>query len=221
MSTSNSKTPEQSLALIPNHWANIRSDESFFTSICKKIFWGGADDKDIANILLSYIPYDFSGELLEMPLDTSLYSYEKYREIREAKITCVDSDENKCNFISDKMKTLKNVKCLKGEIENLDFPDNNFDIVLSMNGIHTYKDKEKAIKEIHRILKKDGKFLCSFYIEGESFITDSIVSYILVKKGLFVPPFYNRDNLRELLNSLFQNITYHIDGSIVYFICNK
>jgi len=40
-----------------------------------------------------------------------------------------------------------------GSAESLDFPDNSFDIVMSITAIHNFDDVEKGLKEIERVGK--------------------------------------------------------------------
>jgi SAM-dependent methyltransferase len=54
-----------------------------------------------------------------------------------------------------------NVEFRLGEIENLPVADNSVDIIISNCVINLVPDKEKAFKEIHRVLKKDGKIYLS------------------------------------------------------------
>jgi ubiquinone/menaquinone biosynthesis C-methylase UbiE len=51
----------------------------------------------------------------------------------------------------------KNFLFSKGDAEQLDFPDSFFDIVTSCYTIHFIPDKQKAIQEMHRILKPNGQ----------------------------------------------------------------
>lgn len=47
-------------------------------------------------------------------------------------------------------------------MRNLESPDNKFDIIASssvLHDVHGDKNKEKAMKEIFRVLKSDGKFI--------------------------------------------------------------
>jgi SAM-dependent methyltransferase len=44
-----------------------------------------------------------------------------------------------------------------GDAENLDLPDNSFDIVYSWGVIHHSPDTQKAINEIFRVLKRGGR----------------------------------------------------------------
>ena len=43
-----------------------------------KLLWGGVDDNQIAGKVLGYIPDDFSGRLLDVPVGTAVFTVEKY-----------------------------------------------------------------------------------------------------------------------------------------------
>jgi ubiquinone/menaquinone biosynthesis C-methylase UbiE len=60
---------------------------------------------------------------------------------------------------------------LKGEFrvadaENLDFPDNSFDIVYSHGVLHHTPDTARAVREIHRVLKTGGRAVVMLYHRG-------------------------------------------------------
>lgn len=42
-----------------------------------KLLWGGVDDNEIARRLLSWIPDDFTGKLLNVPMGTAVFTPEK------------------------------------------------------------------------------------------------------------------------------------------------
>ncbi len=47
--------------------------------------------------------------------------------------------------------------------EQLPFPDETFDCVCSMGVLHHVPDTEKAVSEVHRVLKKGGRLIVMFY----------------------------------------------------------
>ncbi len=57
--------------------------------------------------------------------------------------------------------TKPNVEFIKGEIENLDIPDNSVDCVISNCVINLSTDKTAVFSEIYRVLKPGGEFLIS------------------------------------------------------------
>jgi len=104
---------------------------------------------------------------------------------------------------------------------NRNFEDESCDIVISMNGFHAFPDKKKAFKETWHVLKPGGKFIACFYIKGEKRITDWLVKNVLSKKGWFTPPFPTQEQLMNILNKLYKNIDFHVEGSMVYFSAVK
>jgi len=55
----------------------------------------------------------------------------------------------------------KNVTFMLGDVTNLPFKDNCFDIVISFEVIEHLKNYEKFLQEVRRVLKSDGLFICS------------------------------------------------------------
>ena len=49
---------------------------------------------------------------------------------------------------------------LCGRSEEMPFKDNTFDFVVVSFGLRNFSDQQRSLKEINRILKKGGKFLC-------------------------------------------------------------
>ncbi len=59
--------------------------------------------------------------------------------------------------------------CIFGDAESLPFKDNMFDIVISVTAIHNFKDAEKSINEIKRVLKKNGKIVITLLKKSKNF----------------------------------------------------
>ena len=113
------------------------------------------------------------------------------------------------------------IKCIQGDVGNLQMENESVDTVVSMNGFHAFPDKQKAFHEIWRVLKLGGNFIACFYIRGKSKRTDWLVKNILAKKGWFSPPFQTEKELRDILQKLYKETDIHVDGSMAYFRCVK
>lgn len=186
-----------------------------------KFFWSNTDDNEVARRILSYIPDDFDGTILDVPVGTAVFTEEKWKKLSSAKITCLDYSADMLNKARQRLGESDHIKLLQGDVGCLPITDKSCDIVLSMNGFHAFPDKNKAFRETHRVLKKGGSFIACFYIKGESARTDWLVHRILSKKGWFTPPFPTRQQLLDILNRLYSDVEFNIDGSIVYFKCVK
>lgn len=61
--------------------------------------------------------------------------------------------------VSKRFVSANNISFIKGSAECLPFEEESFDMVVASLSFHHWTDKEKGIKEVHRVLKKGGTFL--------------------------------------------------------------
>lgn len=204
-----------------NIYDDVLTQSNIFSRLYIKLFWSGTDDNVIAQKVLSYIPNDFNGDLLDVPVGTAVFTKNKWISLKNAHITCLDYSKDMLEQAETRFTGHTHIQCIQGDVGNLQMDDETFDIVLSMNGFHAFPDKIKAFQETWRVLKPGGDFIAYFYIKGKSKRTDWLVKNILSKKGWFTPPFQTEEELKEILDKLYQIIDIHIDGSMVYFHCRK
>ena len=204
-----------------NIYDDVLTQGNFFSRLYIKIFWGGTDDNEVARKVLSCIPDDFSGKLLDVPVGTAVFTYKKWAKLKNAEIICLDYSEDMINQARERLQDCPQVRCVQGDVGALPLEDESCDIVLSMNGFHAFPDKEKAFAETYRVLKPGGKFIACFYIRDELKIADWLVKNILARKGWFTPPFVTRQELQRKLNEMYHDIDLHTDGAIVYFSAVK
>ena len=206
-----------------NIYDDVLTQSKWWSKLYIRLFWSGVDDNEIAERILAYIPDEFEGELLDVPVGTAVFTGDKYARMKSAKITCLDYSEDMLEQARARFqrKGIENAKVLQGDVGNLPFADETYDIVLSMNGFHAFPDKERAFKETWRVLKPGGEFIACFYIKGKSGITDWLVKWVLAPKGWFTPPFQTEAELKEILEKLYPQMQICVDGSMVYFRCIK
>lgn len=204
-----------------NIYDDVLTQRIFWSRLYIKLFWGGTDDNEIAGKVLAYIPDDFHGVLLDVPVGTAVFTQEKWKSLSNAKLICLDYSEDMLAQAEAHLANCPHISCIQGDVGQLPLENELCDIVLSMNGFHAFPDKRKAFQEIWRVLKPGGKFIACFYIKGESRVTDWLVKNILAKKGWFTPPFQTRDEIKGLLEQTYERVDFHIDGSMVYFECVK
>ncbi len=206
-----------------NIYDDTLTQSKWWSRMYIKFFWGGVDDNEIAREVLKYIPDNFSGRLLDVPVGTAVFTYQKYKTLKTADITCLDYSMDMLEQAEKKFaeNNVNNVTAVQGDVGNLQFENESFDIVLSMNGFHAFPDKKRAYAEVERVLKQGGKFIGCFYIKGKSKKTDWLVNNILAKKGWFTPPFDTVASLEETLNKHYRIKNFHVKGSMVYFCAVK
>lgn len=216
-------TIRQAYATSKNIYDDTLTQSKWWSRLYISFFWGGVDDIKIAARVFESIPDDFSGRLLDVPVGTGVFTAEKYKAMPNAQITCVDYSQDMLQQAQKRFANcnLRNVVCVQGDVGSLEFGDETFDIVLSMNGFHAFPDKEKAFAETVRVLKKGGTFCGCFYIKGQLKRTDFIVNTLLAKKGWFTPPFQALEELRTTLSERYSQVEFYHEHSIAYFKCIK
>ena len=206
-----------------NIYDDVLTRSTWWSRLYMDIFWDGVDDNEIARKVLDFIPDSFRGKMLDVPVGTGVFTVKKYSRMGLADITCLDYsndmlDQARARFGNE---GIGNVHLIQGDVGQLPFEDESFDIVLTMNGFHAFPDKEKAYSEVNRVLKTSGRLVGCFCIEGESRRTDWLMKRILSRKGWFTPPFETFASLKERLEEGYILDEYHKEGSIVYFKATK
>ena len=204
-----------------NIYDAVLTQGNFFSRMYIKLFWSGTDDNEIARKVLSYIPDDFLGKLLDVPVGTAVFTQRKWSSLKNANITCLDYSTDMLEQAKRRLDGKAHINFIQGDVGNLQMDDESFDIVLSMNGFHAFPDKQKAFRETCRVLKSGGYFIACFYIRGKSKKTDWLVKNILAKKGWFTPPFQTEEELKNTLQKMYKEVELHVDGSMAYFHCVK
>ena len=204
-----------------NIYDEVLTQGNFFSRMYIKLFWSGTDDNEIARKVLSYIPDDFSGKLLDVPVGTAVFTQRKWSSLKNEHITCLDYSTDMLEQAKRRLDGQAHINFIQGDVGNLQMDDESFDIVLSMNGFHAFPDKQKAFSETCRVLKSGGDFIACFYIRGKSKKTDWLVKNILAKKGWFTPPFQTEEELKNTLQKMYKEVKLHVDGSMAYFHCVK
>ena len=204
-----------------NIYDDVLTQKGILSRAYIRFFWQGTDDTAIAQRMLSWIPEHFGGRLLDVPVGTAVFTAKAWRSLDNACITCLDYSEDMLKQARERLFGLQHVTCVQGDVGHLPFADKTFDSVFSMNGFHAFPDKEAAFSETHRVLKPGGSFIACFYIRGECRRTDWLVRYVLAPKGWFTPPFHTKDELKGILDKIYQEVQLYTDGSMVAIKCTK
>ena len=205
-----------------NIYDDVLTQNKWWSRLYIRLFWG-VNDIEITDALFAMFPDDFSGELLDVPCGTLNLTAFQYTQMKNATITCLDYSQD---MLAGAMRRIaqqrsSNISALQGDVGNLPFEDDAFDLVLSMNGFHAFPRKDLAYAETARVLKPGGQFLGCFYVKGEYKPSDFIVKTVLVKKGWFTPPFQTKEDVLLSLKRYYSSVELHSDKAMVWFRCVK
>lgn len=197
----------------------------FFGRLALKIFWDLSEEehKKFFNQAFAGIPKNFSGRLLEVPVGTGILSFPVYEKLSGAEIFCLDFSESMLAAAENNSKNfqLANIIFRQGDVGNLPFQDNFFDLVVSVDGFHVFPDKSAAYSETFRVLKSGGIFCGCMYVTGQSRRTDFFVEYFCNRFGFFTPPHETLSTLEARLNLLYKNVKISNVKSFAGFVCEK
>lgn len=206
-----------------NFYDDAITQGKWWSRLYFKLLWGGVDDNDIARRLLAWIPDDFTGNMLDVPVGTAVFTAAKYKQMTKADITCLDYSTDMLERAEQRLRDagITNVKAMQGDVGALPFENDTFDFVLCMNGLHVFPDKERAYAEILRTLKPGGELLACFYIAGEQKVADWLAKTVMTRMGWFTPPFDTAADVRRRLQPYYDIIDFHIEGAMLYFRARK
>ncbi|MDR3251086.1 MAG: class I SAM-dependent methyltransferase [Tannerella sp.] len=207
---------------ISNCYDALLSAQSMWARLFCKLIWGFPIIA-YADELLAWLPDDFVGKLLDVPVGTGQFTAAKYARMSGASITCLDYSSDMMGKAQKRFADagLSNIKFTLGDVGALPFEDSAFDTVLSMNGFHAFPDKEAAYREIFRVLSPGGLFIGCFYVKGEKPRTDWFIKHFYVPRHYFTPPFETKDGVYNRLCEMYAEVEQKSVGGIVYFRCVK
>lgn len=169
-----------------------------------KHHWGSEiinkDDKDLPGLKFSYVQKwldNKKGKLLEIGCGSgkilrSINYYNNKLELHGCDISSEGFNNANCS----------KVVLLKCDGKNMIYRDCMFDYILVSDYLEHVDDVEKAINEIHRVLKTSGSFHCFVPIEGEKFSM-----YYIFKKIFGKDTFYKtKDHIQSFTKNQIINI---------------
>ncbi len=190
-----------------------------------KVVWNmdSATNAHYLQAALAGVPKNFQGRLLEVPVGTGVLTMPLYAQLPQAKITCLDYSKAMMSQAQKRAKeaNLSSIRFIQGDVGDLPFEKESFDLVLSLNGFHAFLNKEAAYREVYRVLKPGGIFCGCFYIKGQNARTDWFIKSLYVPTKFFTPPFETLDSLTKRLKYHYQKVKIEVIESMACFQCQK
>ncbi len=129
----------------------------------------------------------------------------------------LDISRNLLRIVKWKTKGKNNIHLIHGDLRKLPFKNDVFDAALYVASLHNIKGRDnriKTLKEMHRILKENGKGLISVWSRWQDKYRKKFLKKIFIRKkgeefgdiiiywrqnGFNIPRFYHLYSKRELL----------------------
>lgn len=142
--------------------------------------------------MASRIPSQNVKTVLELAAGTGRVT----RHLRErlpasVKLVASDLSPDMLEIAKGKFAASENIDWAIGDMQNLPFEQNTFDLVVCQYGIMFPTDKQRVFDEVHRVLKPGGVFLFSTWEK-----TDRVPIFKLIFNDHVVPFFADEDPTR-------------------------
>jgi len=164
------------------------------------------------------IPHIHGEKILEVSFGSG-YLMSKYADNRR-EIYGIDYNRKLLEITSKKMKLRKmNAKLSLGNVEKLPYQDNTFDTVINTMAFTGYPDGDKALSEMKRVLKKDGRLLLVDFDYPQN---RNIFGFLFVRLWeKFGDIIKDLNCLLKKYNFDYQDISIGGFGSVHLFICKN
>ena len=149
--------------------------------------------ENISNILFENISLKKNQSILDIGCGAGQTSYTAKKKVGiNGSITAVDISTPLLNLFKKKYKNIKNLSCLKKDIQKTRFKENKFDHVISRFGVMFFEYPLRAFTHTNQALKKDGSFtfVCWRNFRYNQFFT--IPAYSVKKKTKICIPDFNK-----------------------------
>lgn len=95
---------------------DVLTQGNILSKLYIKFFWSGTDDNEIARKVLSYVPDDFDGTLLDVPVGTAVFTEEKWKGLKNAKITCLDYSADMLEKAKRRLGDSSHISFIQGDV---------------------------------------------------------------------------------------------------------
>jgi ubiquinone/menaquinone biosynthesis C-methylase UbiE len=203
---------------IAPRYDGVLAHPTLLQRILNWVIWGSGDDNAYVDAVLSYLPSQFEGVLLDVPVGTGVFTGSIYKRHPNATIVAVDSSMGMLRRAKREFERqgVRNAHLVRADVAHLPLADGAADMVLSMNGWHAFPEKPRAIAEIRRVLCTDGRLIACGYVKGDSRRSDFFVKHFGVRRGYFSRPLFELGDLA----SHFEGFTIGRQGTglgVAYF----
>ena len=132
-----------------------------------------------AGLIFSKLLRYRSTTILNVGCGRGFYEYAITQILPDARITGIDINNSYLNMAKELGKNNK-ITFIKASVYNLPFADSSFDTIIASEILEHLNDDELALREIKRVLKKDGKLFITVPNKDYPFFWDPL-NYFLEK----------------------------------------
>ncbi len=149
-------------------------------------------------------------KILDLGCGTGELISELMQKFSNAEVTGIDFSEKMLEISNKRNPSAKHIKMDTAELSKL---EGKYDLVVCTHSLPYYKEPKNVFKELHRVLKRDGRILVGF-ASGDSFYDKFILSFVKLTTGkanypsdknfrLLIHPYYEIENFKIIKEKSF------------------
>ena len=153
-------------------------------------------------------------EVLECACGTGLLSGVIARKCK--RLVATDFSPKMLKKAGKKYRSYTNIEFKEGNILQIEYPDEHFDIVVAANVIHLLDEPYKALSELDRVCRKGGKIILPTYMNKNGKGKTSQFANAVGKAGADFKRQFTFDTYKQFIKEAgYTNVDYSwIDGKI-------
>lgn len=119
-----------------------------------------------------------------------------------------DFSEGMVDIVRNKYSKYNNVSFKQIDIQDINFPDETFDIIIANHMLYHIPDLQKALSEVKRVLKPEGKFYSATNGNGgmRTFLHNALKYFDSDTKAFTQEFSFNLENGYEILSDHFSKV---------------
>ena len=128
-------------------------------------------DKGWRRKIIRMMQADKPRDILDVATGTGDLAVLEAQKIPGARVTGFDLSQGMLDVAAEKVRKLglDNVELIRGDAENMPFPDNAFDAITVAFGVRNFENLEKGLAEMLRVLRPGGKAYILEFSQPERF----------------------------------------------------
>lgn len=189
------------------------------------LMWGTTKFIPLLFELLESVASDCEpGYFLDIPVGTGVFTAGEYSLQPNLEFIAADYSRRMLESAYEKVvaEDYGNVMLVRTDVRSLPFVDGAFSGVLSMNGFGSFPDPAKALDELVRVLRPNGKLAGSAFVRGERLVTDLLLRGPGAWLGQFSSPIYTEEEfIAQLATRGVNSVVTKKVNSILFFSGRK
>ena len=146
-------------------------------------------------------------EVLECACGTGLLTGVVAKKCKN--LTATDFSANMLKKAKKKFKNLNNITFGQADILHLTYPDESFDAVIAANVIHLLDEPYKALSELNRVCRSDGRMIIPTYMNRTEKGKTNKLSGAINKAGADFKMEFTLDSYKDFIESAgYENADY-------------